>query len=73
MEKQPKETTYEVREIIKNSNNMSQKKYLASQKQLRVWMEAEKYTNFKALVTQRGKSIHRIINDFVDGYLRDEI
>ncbi len=67
--KKEKEVTVEVREIIKNSNNLSQKKYLSAQKQLRVWMEAKKYENLKAAVAIRGTSVHRVINDFVDDYI----
>lgn len=64
-----KEVTIEVREIIKNSNNLSQKKYLSAQKQLRVWMDAKKYETLKNTVTHRGTSVHRVINDFVDDYI----
>ncbi len=67
--KNQKEVTVEVREVIKNSNNLSQKKYLAAQKQLRVWMDAQKYENFKSAVAHHGTSIHRLINDFVDEYI----
>lgn len=53
----------------KNSNNLPQKKYLLKQKQLRVWMESEKFEKLKKLTAQRGTSIHRIVNNFVDVYI----
>lgn len=67
--KKEKEVTVEVREIIKNSNNLSQKKYLSAQKQLRVWMDSQKYEKLRAIVALRGTSVHRVINDFVDDYI----
>lgn len=66
-----KELKIEVKEIIKNSNHRAQKKYLSSQKQLRVWLDAEKFENFKTAAEHSGTSMHRLINDFVDEYLID--
>ena len=64
-----KETKTEVRSIIKNNNNTAQKKYLSSRKQLRVWLEAEKFDHFKTVASDNGTSMHRLINDFIDDYL----
>lgn len=50
----------------------SQKKYLSNQKQLRVWMSAEKYELLKSTVAQRGDSIYGLVNKWVDEYLKDE-
>ena len=66
-----KELKTEVKEIIKNSNHRAQKKYLSSQKQLRVWLDAEKFESFKTAAEHSGTSMHRLINDFVDEYLID--
>lgn len=64
-----KETKTELRSIIKNNNNTAQKKYLSSRKQLRVWLEAEKFDHFKTVASDNGTSMHRLINDFIDDYL----
>ena len=55
--------------VFKSQNNMAQKKYLASQKQLRVWLDADKFEAFKQLASENGTSMHRLINDFVEEYL----
>lgn len=47
----------------------AQKKHLQSKKQLRVWMDSEKYESFKTAVQKNGDSIYGIINAFVDDYL----
>lgn len=47
----------------------AQKKYLASRKRLSVWVDAEKYESFKALVKENGDSIYRLVNQLVDDYL----
>ena len=54
---------------LRSQNNVAQKKYLASQKQLRVWLDAEKFEAFKSAASGNGTSMHRLINDFVDEYL----
>ena len=58
--------------VKKNTSNAAQKKYLASQKQLRVWLDADKFEAFKSAAADNGTSMHRLINDFVDGYLCDK-
>lgn len=47
----------------------SQKTYLATKKQLRVWLNADKYEKLKEATKKRGESIYGIINKFVDDYL----
>lgn len=46
-----------------------QKKYLEKQKQLRVWVKAEKYERFKALAQQNGDSMYSLVNAMIDDYL----
>lgn len=48
----------------------AQKKYLQAKKQLRVWMEPEKYQQFQQKVKSEGKSVYGVINQFVDDYLK---
>ncbi len=48
----------------------AQKKHLQNKKQLRVWMDAEKYESFKTAVQEDGTSIYELINDYVDEYLK---
>lgn len=64
-----KDIKIEVREVLKNNNNTAQKKYLASKKQLRVWIEDDKFERFKAMTASHGTSMHRLINDYIDMYL----
>ena len=47
----------------------SQKTYLATKKQLRVWLNTDKYEKLKEATKKRGESIYGIINKFVDDYL----
>lgn len=48
----------------------SQKKYLSTQKQLRVWIDPEKYEALKARASQDGVSIYALVNGWVDQYLQ---
>lgn len=57
---------------MSESNYTAQKKHLQSKKQLRVWMDAEKYESFKTAVQKDGKSIYELINNFVDEYLKEK-
>ena len=50
--------------------NNSQKKFLATQKQLRVWIKPEKYDLFKTKVEENDTSIYAVINDFIDNYIK---
>ena len=46
----------------------TQKKYLETQKQLRVWVDPEVYEAFKAKCAENGESIYAVINRFVRDY-----
>lgn len=47
-----------------------QKKYLSTQrKQLRVWVDTDKYNKFLSLVKQNNSSIYSEINKFIDNYI----
>ena len=48
----------------------SQKKYLSQQKQLRVWVNSDKFERFKNAVLKNGESIYGLINKFIDEYLQ---
>lgn len=50
----------------------SQKKYLEKKKQLRVWVDETKYTQFKTAVEQNQTSIYALINQFIDDYLEKQ-
>jgi hypothetical protein len=47
----------------------AQKKYLEKKKQLRVWIDENKYNQFKAAVENNQTSIYSLINQFVDDYI----
>lgn len=47
----------------------SQRKYLDKQKQLRVWVNPEKYEQFRAAVEKNGTSMYAVINQFIDDYI----
>ncbi|MDD6174413.1 MAG: plasmid partition protein ParG [Firmicutes bacterium] len=49
----------------------AQKKYLNERKQLRVWVEQEKYDRFKALVDANGTSVYALVNQMIDRYLEE--
>ena len=67
------------REINRNRTHMydvptyyphtAQKKYLSTQKQLRVWLDSDKFETFKKVAELSGTSMHRLINDYIDEYL----
>lgn len=50
----------------------SQKKYLEKKKQLRVWVDENKYAQFKTAVEQNQTSIYALINQFIDDYLEKQ-
>lgn len=51
-------------------NYAPQKKYLSeSRKQLRVWVDTNKYETFKNLVAKNDTSIYSLINKFIDEYI----
>ena len=49
----------------------TQKKYLATQKQPRVWLSPEKYEALKQRAQNDGTSIHALVNQWVDAYLQE--
>lgn len=58
--------------FMPNDNNQSVKKSLANtRKQLRVWVEKEKYERFKQAVAQNDASIYSVINSFIDSYIQE--
>lgn len=57
--------------MSQNDKYASQKKYLQNKKQLRVWVDPEKYELFKSKVEQNGQSIYAVINQFIDNYCKD--
>ncbi|MBS4785202.1 MAG: hypothetical protein KH009_03720 [Clostridiales bacterium] len=46
----------------------AQKEYLKKRKQLRVWVDPEKYAAFAQRAEENGQSIHSIINQFIEEY-----
>ena len=48
----------------------AQKEYLKKQKQLRVWVDPEKYAAFAQKVRENGQSIHSVINQFIEDYCK---
>lgn len=53
------------------SKYSTQKKYLSSQKQLRVWLSPEKYDALKEKAHTEGTSIYALVNRWVDEYLQE--
>ena len=49
----------------------AQRKHLSQKKQLRVWIDAEKFMRFKSTVEAKNESIYRLINEYVDNYLAE--
>ena len=47
----------------------SQKNHLSKPKQLRVWVNPDKYEAFKQKVEANGPSIYSLINAWIDQYL----
>ncbi len=58
-------------EIITSDKYDAQKKHLSQKKQLRVWIDAEKFDRFKLTVTAKKESIYGLVNKFVDDYLAE--
>ena len=50
----------------------TQKKYLSTQKQLRVWIDPLKYEALKEKATRNGTSVYALVNQWVDQYLQAE-
>ena len=47
----------------------TQKKYLSTQKQLRVWIDPAKYEALKQKAAKNGTSIYALVNRWVNEYL----
>lgn len=57
---------------MSTDKNAAQKKCLAkTRKQLRVWVEKQKYEQFRQLVSDDGESIYSVINSFIDSYIKE--
>lgn len=50
----------------------TQKKYLSTQKQLRVWLDPAKYEALKEKAQKNGTSIYALVNGWIDQYLQEE-
>lgn len=48
-----------------------QKKYLATKKQLKVWVDPEKYELFKKKAKENGTSVHALVTDLMNDYIRE--
>ena len=55
------------------SKYATQKKYLSTQKQLRVWLTPEKYAALKERAKRDGTSIYALVNQWVDAYLSGKL
>lgn len=49
----------------------AQKKYLSTQKQLRVWVEPAKYEALKQKAQENGTSIYALVNEWIENYLKE--
>lgn len=47
----------------------SQRKYLDKQKRLQVWVNSEKYEQFRAAVEKSDTSMYAVINQFIADYI----
>lgn len=47
----------------------AQKKYLANKKNLRVWVDADKFAALKEKAQADGTSIYALVNGWIDQYL----
>lgn len=56
---------------MEQNNYEPQKKYLDKRKQLRVWIDPQKYAEFQAAVEKNGTSIYAVINDYIEKYIID--
>lgn len=50
----------------------SQKKYLSTRTQLRVWVDPEKYERLKEKAKANGTSVYALVNGWMDRYLESE-
>lgn len=55
---------------MENDKYSTQKKYLSeNKKQLRVWVDTQKYEKFKETVKKNETSIYSLINNYIDEYI----
>ena len=54
-----------------NNSYEKQKKYFEYRKQLRVWVETEKYEAFTNAVKNSGESVYSVIHQFIDEYIQN--
>lgn len=58
--------------MSENNNYSTQKKHLAeNKKQLRVWVDTEKYAKFQEVVKKNETSIYSLINNYIDEYIKN--
>lgn len=57
--------------MAKTNSEIVQKHLQENKKQLRVWIDKEKYEKFQNKVKNNGESIYGLINRFIDDYLGD--
>lgn len=50
----------------------SQKKYLSTRKQLRVWVDPQKYEALTEKAARDGTSVYALVNQWIDRYLEPE-
>ena len=55
--------------MAKTNSEIVQKHLQENKKQLRVWIDKEKYEKFQTAVKNNGESIYSLINKFVDEYI----
>lgn len=55
---------------MENNKYAAQKKHLSeNKKQLRVWVDPDKYAKFQTIVKENNTSIYALINSFIDEYI----
>lgn len=57
---------------MENDKYASQKKYLSTQKQLRVWVDPARYDALKKKAQDNGTSIYALVNGWIAEYLGPE-
>ena len=50
----------------------TQKKYLSTRKQLRVWVDPEKYDALREKARRSGTSVYALVNGWIERYLQEE-
>ena len=57
---------------MEQNKYVAQKKHLSEhRKQLRVWVDIEKYVTFQELVKKNETSVYSLINNFIDNYIQE--